>query len=272
MTIPARRGYPAPAAVSTAALVLVAALLTACGSGSQSTSGGSSPGASKLSGTVVVFAAASLTHVFEQIGNDFERAHPGVSVRFNFGASSALAQQITQGAPADVFSAASPNTMELVTRAGDAADEPTVFVKNRLQIAVPTGNPGRVSGLADFGKADLKLALCAPQVPCGAAAEKALKAAGVTAKPDTLEQDVKATVTKVALGEVDAALVYRTDVKAAGDKVDGIDFPEAVQAVNDYPIVVLEDAPNAAVARAFVEYVLSAQGRAALTEAGFDSP
>jgi molybdate transport system substrate-binding protein len=271
MTSPARTSVMYRPRFSAAVLGLVAALLTACDNGSASTSGGSNPG-HKLSGLVIVFAATSLTEAFEQLGKDFEQAHAGVSVRFNFGASSALAQQITQGAPADVFAAASPKTMQQVTQPGLAAREPTVFVRNKLQIAVPAGNPGRVRDLADFAKTDLKVALCAPQVPCGAAAETALKAAGVTAKPDTLEQDVKATLTKVELGEVDAALVYRTDVKAAGDEVDGIDFPEAAKAINDYPIVELRDAPNTAAARAFVEYVVSAKARAVLTEAGFETP
>jgi molybdate transport system substrate-binding protein len=248
--------------------VLTAAALALAGCGDTA---GEAAG-DKPSGTVVVFAAASLKESFTAIGKEFEAANPGVKVTFNFGASSTLAQNITQGAPADVFAAASPATMKTVTTAGDAAGEPAVFVRNQLQIAVPTGNPAKVTGLPDFAKADLKIALCAKQVPCGAAADKAFAAAGITPKPDTLEQDVKATLTKVVLGEVDAALVYRTDVRAAGDKVEGVDFPEATKAINDYPIVTLKEAPNAAAARTFVDFVRSEQGRAALTKAGFTVP
>ncbi|MGH3992461.1 MAG: molybdate ABC transporter substrate-binding protein, partial [Pseudonocardiaceae bacterium] len=190
-----------------------------------------------------MFAAASLTEAFTEIEQAFEQANPDADVQFNFAASSTLAQQINQGAPADVFASASPKQMQDVVDAG-AAGDPTVFVANLLQIAVPAGNPAGVTDLAAFGKPELAIALCAEQVPCGSAARKALDAAGVTAKPDTLEQDVKAVLTKVRLGEVDAALVYRTDVLAAGDDVEGIAFPEAGKAVNDYPIAPLAKAPN----------------------------
>ncbi|GLW75976.1 molybdate ABC transporter substrate-binding protein [Actinokineospora globicatena] len=218
--------------------------------------------------TVTVFAAASLTEAFTTLGKEFETANPGVQVAFNFAGSSALAQQINQGAPADVFASAAPANMQQV---GDAK-EPVTFAKNQLEIAVPKGNPGKVTGLANFADESLDIALCAEQVPCGAAAKKALAAAGITAKPDTLEQDVKAALTKVRLGEVDAALVYRTDVKAAGAEVEGIDFPEAAKAVNDYPIAVLGKAPNSAQAKAFVDFVRSDRGKAVLAEAGFSAP
>ncbi|GLW91749.1 molybdate ABC transporter substrate-binding protein [Actinokineospora globicatena] len=218
--------------------------------------------------TVTVFAAASLTEAFTTLGKEFETANPGVQVAFNFAGSSALAQQINQGAPADVFASAAPANMQQV---GDAK-EPVTFAKNQLEIAVPKGNPGKVTGLANFADESLDIALCAEQVPCGAAAKKALAAAGITAKPDTLEQDVKAALTKVRLGEVDAALVYRTDVKAAGAEVEGIDFPEAAKAVNDYPIAVLSKAPNSAQAKAFVDFVRSDRGKAVLAEAGFSAP
>ena len=250
--------------------------LAGCGGGSDTSSPGSgrtnSPsGAPAVTGTINVFAAASLTGSFTQIGKDFQKANPGATVIVNFGASSALAQQIVAGAPADVFAAASPATMKTVTDAGDALG-PRVFVRNRLQIAVPPDNPGKVTGLADFAKAPLKIALCAPEVPCGAAATKVFAATGIQAAPDTLEQDVKAALSKVQLGEVDAALVYRTDVLAAGDKVKGIAFPDADKAVNDYPIATVADAPNAVAAEAFLAYVLSTEGQKVLAAAGFDSP
>ncbi len=249
---------------------LAAASLAACGT--DDPPAGSADRRTGASGEVTVFAAASLTGSFTEIGRRFRAANPDAKVTFNFGGSSSLARQIDEGAPADVFASASPSNMDQVTGAGGAAGDPVTFVTNTLMIAVPAGNPGGVTGPADFADDGKKIALCAEEVPCGAAARKALDAAGITARPDTLEKDVKAVLTKVELGEVDAALVYRTDVKAAGGKVEGIAFPEAAKAVNTYPIVVLADAPNAAGARAFVDFVLSGKGIAVLTKAGFDKP
>ena len=259
------------------ALVAAAALsLAGCASNdSPAGSAGESPTGSELpaaGGEITVFAAASLTESFTRLGKDFEAANPKATVTFNFAGSSALAQQINQGAPADVFASAAPANMKQVTDTGAITASPTTFVTNTLEIAVPAGNPGKVTGLADFAKPDLKIALCAEQVPCGAAAEKVFQAAGVTPAADTLEQDVKAVLSKVSLGEVDAALVYRTDVEAAGEKVDGIEFAESDKAVNEYPIAVCAKAPNPDGARAFVDYVLSDKGRAVLTEAGFGKP
>jgi molybdate transport system substrate-binding protein len=258
------------------ALAAAAALaLAGCGNSqtpAASNGGSTAPGAPAITGTITVFAAASLTESFNKIGKDFEAANPGVTVKFNFGGSSALAQQINQGAPADVFASAAPTNMKQVTDTGAITATPVTFVKNTLEIATPAGNPAKITGLADFAKADLKIALCAEQVPCGAAAKKVFDAAGIKAAPDTLEQDVKAVLSKVSLGEVDAALVYKTDVKAAGGKVSGIPFPEAGKAVNEYPIAVCAKAPNAAGAKTFVDYVLSDRGKAVLTEAGFDGP
>ncbi|KOX34800.1 molybdate-binding protein [Saccharothrix sp. NRRL B-16348] len=241
----------------------LAALLVVTGCGTSGTGG---------DGRLTVFAAASLTETFTRLGADFEAANPGVDVVFNFGGSSALAQQIGQGAPADVFASAAPANMAQVVDAGGTAAEPVTFAANRLEIAVPAGNPAGITGLADFADADAKIALCAEQVPCGAAAKRAFEAAGVTARPDTVEQDVKAVLTKVRLGEVDAALVYRTDVRAAGGEVVGIGFPEADRTVNHYPIAPLAKARDAARARAFVDHVRSDRGRAVLAEAGFDAP
>jgi molybdate transport system substrate-binding protein len=225
-----------------------------------------------LSGTLTVFAAASLTDVFTSLGDRLEEENPGLDVRFNFAGSSQLATQLTQGAPADVFASANDAQMEVVTDAGLQAADPAVFTENVLEIAVPKGNPAGITGLADFARPELTLAVCAPQVPCGAAAQKVFQAAGITAQPDTQEQDVRAALTKVQLGEVDAALVYATDVKAAGDGVEGIPFPEAEKAVNSYPIVVVKGAPNAAAAQAFVDLVTGPQGQQALADAGFRAP
>jgi molybdate transport system substrate-binding protein len=255
--------------------LLAAAVLALAGCGSDDPAagpGGAGSSAPEISGDVTVFAAASLTGTFTRLGEDFEAAHPGVSVTFNFAGSSALARQINEGAPADVFASAAPKNMDQVTETGSVTASPVTFVTNTLEIAVPAGNPAGITGLADFAEGDLKIALCAEQVPCGAAAKMVFDAAGITAAPDTLEQDVKAVLAKVSLGEVDAALVYRTDVPAAGDKVEGIGFPEADEAVNEYPIAVCAKAPNPATARAFVDHVLSDEGRAVLTEAGFGTP
>ncbi len=172
----------------------------------------------------------------------------------------------------DVFAAASVDTMETVTDAGLAAGEPVAFATNTLEIAVPPGNPGGVSGLADFARPELSVALCASEVPCGAASVAVFDAAGIVAAPDTLEQDVKAVLTKVELGEVDAGLVYTTDVRAAGERVVGIEFAEAESASSVYPIARLAASTNNAAASAFVAFVLSPEGRAILDDAGFGTP
>lgn len=246
-----------------AGLVALTLGTAGCGAGGDATA--------DRGGTVTVFAAASLTEAFTQLGRDYEAAHAGTRVVFNFAGSSALATQITQGAPADVFAAASPATMKTVTDAGDAAGTPAVLVRNQLVIAVPKGNPDRVGGLADLARPGVKVALCAEQVPCGAAAKAALAAAGVRLTPATLEQDVKGALAKVKLGEVDAALVYRTDVRGAAG-LAAVEFPESARAVNDYPIAVLTRAANPDGARAFVEHVRSDAGLAVLTAAGFQAP
>jgi molybdate transport system substrate-binding protein len=247
-------------------------LLAACG-GAEPEATAPSPGteSSSSGGAITVLAAASLTEAFNQIGKDLEAKNPGSKVTFSFGSSATLATQIVQGAPADVFAAASPATMKIVTEAG-AANAPKDFVSNTLEIAVPKGNPHKITGLQDFGDESRRIALCAPQVPCGAAAVKVFAEARIVPKPDTLEQDVKATLQKVASDEVDAALVYKTDVIATGDTVDGIQFPEAQQAINTYPIATLKDSKNPAVAQAFVDYVLSPEGQAVLANAGFAQP
>jgi molybdate transport system substrate-binding protein len=256
------------------ALPLVAAttllLVGACGTGSGRPEPGSADSSSTSAAPITVFAAASLTEAFTQIGADFEKVS-GSTVTFSFGSSTTLATQINSGAPADVFAAANPAAMKTVTDAGGAA-APVDFAANTLQIAVPKGNPATITGLADFADESRTIALCAPQVPCGAAAEKVFAAAGITPKPDTLEQDVKATLAKVSADEVDAALVYRTDVKAAPDDVEGIEFPESASVINTYPIAVLTSSKAADTARAFVDYVRSPPGQALLEKAGFAKP
>lgn len=254
-------------------VVLAAAIalaLAGCGGASPASPAPASGGTeSGVTGQVTVFAAASLTEAFTEIGKRFEQANPDATVRFNFAGSSTLSRQLIQGAPAGVFAAADKKQMQKVVDAGLAAGEPTVFVKNKLQIVVAKGNPAKVTGLADFGRQEPAIAICAEQVPCGALSQTLFQTAGIIPAPDTLEQDVKAVLTKVSLGEADAGLVYRTDVASAGSDIEGIDFPEAEQETNEYPIAAVKDAPNAASAQAFVDYIRSDDGKAVLAKSGF---
>jgi len=227
---------------------------------------------SGLSGNVVVFAASSLKVTFTTLIADFETANPGLKVTPSYGGSDTLAAQITQGAPVDVFAAASTATMGTVTTAGDAVGTPQVFAKNELEIAVAPNNPDHIATLADVTKSGIKLAVCAATVPCGAAATKAFAAAKLTPHPVTLEQDVTSVLTKVELGEVDAGIVYQTDVKSAGSKVTGVNFTEAASAINTYPIAALKGAKNPTGAQAFVAFVLSPAGQQILQAAGFRQP
>lgn len=261
-----------PLAVGLATVTLAAALV-GCSSSSRTSSGPSSSAsdAASVSGTVVVFAAASLKTAFNSLTADFEREHPGVKVVPSYGGSDSLAAQIVQGAPVDVFASANEATMATVTKADDA-QSPRDFAKNELEIAVPPGNPKHIEGLADLALPGVKVAQCAPAVPCGSATVKALEAAKVTVHPVTLEQDVTSVLTKVELDEVDAGFVYRTDVAGAGGKVEGVGFPEASQAVNTYPIAVVLTGKNSRAGQAFVDYVLSADGQQALQRAGFAKP
>ena len=275
------------AAVLTAGVIAIA--LAACGGASStpisaqgpatSPADGTVAAATLAPGTVTVFAASSLTDVFDTLAAQFENAHPGVTVVINYGGSSGLASQLVAGAPADVFAAASPTTMTTVVDAGlITATTPATFASNTLEIAVPAGNPANVTSLRDFGNSALRIAICAPEVPCGAIAGKAFAAAGIRPAPDTLEQDVKSVLTKVALGEVDAGLVYRTDILSAVARsaatsttatIEGIEFAGADAVVTRYPIAALRAAPNAAGAAAFIEYVCGTAGEKALSKAGF---
>lgn len=220
---------------------------------------------------LVVFAAASLTDAFEEVAAEFEGDHSGRSVELNFAGSSALREQILEGAPADVFASANGPTMEAVVDAGEAA-EPIDFVRNRLEIAVPAGNSAGVTGLADFARDELLLGLCAAEVPCGSAGREALAGAGVTPAPDTEEPDVRALLAKVASGDLDAGLVYRTDVLAAGDGVEGVPIPDADNVVVAFPIAVLTRSTAPDLAEAFVAFVRSERGQAILAAHGFEAP
>jgi molybdate transport system substrate-binding protein len=257
---------------------LAAAAVAGCSSSSSSSAPGagsssSSPAASSsasATGTITVFAASSLKETFTQLGKQFQTAHPGDTVKFSFGASSTLATQITDGAPADVFASASPKNMTTVVSAGDASN-PQDFAKNTAEIAVPPSNPANVTSVSDLAKSSVKVALCQPQVPCGVVAAGVFKNAGITVKPVTLQPDVKSVLTQVELGNVDAGVVYVTDVLAAGSKVKGVTIPANVNASTLYPIAAISGSNEMSIAQAFVAYVLSPPGQSVLSVAGFET-
>jgi molybdate transport system substrate-binding protein len=245
------------------ALLLPAALLLGgCtpGSGGEGASG---------SMTLTVFAAASLTGSFEELGEQFEAQHDGVDVQLNFGGSSDLVAQIREGAPADVFASADLANMDKLTAEGLEGQAPQSFATNTLQIAVAQGNPLGIASLADVTGKDVNLVTCAPEVPCGAAAQQAAEAARVELTPVSEEQSVTDVLAKVTSGEADAGLVYVTDVISADGDVVGVDFPEASAAVNTYPITTLADSESRGLAEAFVALVLSEDGQRVLRDAGF---
>jgi molybdate transport system substrate-binding protein len=261
---------------------VLAVLLALAGCAAPAASRASSPesaGTSDVGGTLTVFAAASLTDVFTELGRRLEDEHPGLHVRFNFAGSAALAAQLGQGAPADVFASADEAQMARVTDA-ELARNPELFASNRLMLAFPADNPAGIErpatagipSLGDLLRKDVTLAVCAPQVPCGAAAAEVLGRVGLQDSPDTFEDDVRGVLTKVRLDEVDAGLVYRTDVLSAGDAVGAYAFREAEAARNRYPVAVLDDAPHPAAARAFVALLRSEEGQRALEDAGFFEP
>ncbi|MFE1441774.1 molybdate ABC transporter substrate-binding protein [Streptomyces sp. NPDC058739] len=277
MTRSARRTRRTLRATGVGAAALLA--LSACSSSdsdssakSDSTASGSASASGEPSGEVTVFAAASLRESFIELGKRFEKQHPGTKVTFSFAGSDALAASITGGAPADVFASASPKTMKIVTDAGGAAGTPVTFVRNQLEIATLPGNPDEIGSLKDLTESDLKVVLCDKAVPCGAAAQKALDASKLKLTPVSYEEDVKSALNKVVLKEADAAVVYKTDVKSAGDKVEGVEFPESADAVNEYPITLLKESENTGTAEAFIALVRSAEGRRVLSEAGFLKP
>jgi len=253
-----------------ACVAAAALILAACSSSSSSTP--SASGSAKLSGTLVVFAATSLTDAFNKISAQFEKAHPGVSVKINYNGSSSLATQITQGAPADVFASASPTNMKVVTDAGDATGTPQVFTSNTGEIMVESGKPMHIKTVSDLDNSKVKVVVCAPAVPCGALAQDIFKNAGVIVKPVSEEQNVGGVVTKVTLGEADAGIVYVTDVKANENDATGVPIPANQNDVTEYPIVEVKGAPNSAAAKAFISYVVGPNGQQVLTSFGFMPP
>ncbi|MFN6118361.1 MAG: molybdate ABC transporter substrate-binding protein [Actinomycetes bacterium] len=247
------------------AAVAVCSLLLAAGCGDDGDE-------AQTQGTVNVFAAASLTAAFEELGEAFTDANPEVEVVFNFAASSELVTQIGEGAPADVFASADTSNRTKLTDAGGAASEPVVVATNVLEIIVESGNPRGITGVADLADQDLVVVICAPEVPCGRYAADVLSAAGVAVTPKSLEQNVKGVVSKVTSGEADAGIVYRTDVIAAASDAEGVAIPADVNVLAEYPIAVTEQAANPEAAQAFVDFVLSAEGQAILASFGFLAP
>jgi molybdate transport system substrate-binding protein len=247
-------------------LAVAALALAGCGGGDDD-SGGSSGAATP--GEIKVFAAASLTAAFTKIGEDFTAANGGTRVTFNFAGSQALATQIQQGAPADVFASADIPNMDKVK---DLVGTPQIFASNQLQIVVEKRNPKGVKGLDDLANPDLKVVLAAPDVPVGKYGQQALEKAGVTVKPVSQEQDVKAVVSKVSLGEADAGIAYVTDVTAGGDKVEGVEIPKGQNVVATYPIATVKAGKAQDKAQAFTDLVLSAEGQQVLKQYGFLPP
>ena len=251
--------------------VILAALVAVAAAGCSRSSSAPSTSSSSSGGTITVFAAASLMETFTQIGKQFEAAHKGDTVKFSFGPSSGLATEITGGAPADVFASASPATMDVVVKAGDAAS-PQTFAKNFMEVAVPPNNPANVTSVTDLAKSSVKVALCQPQVPCGAVAAEVFKNAAITVKPVTLQADVDSVLTQVELGNVDAGMVYVTNVLSAGSKVKGITIPASDNASTLYPIATISSSKHKSEAQAFINYVLSPAGQQVLAAAGFQKP
>lgn len=243
-----------------AAAALVALATVSCGSDGSERTG------------VTVFAAASLTAAFTELAEAFAADTPDVEVTLSFAGSSELVAQILEGAPADVFASADLANMNRLTEASGHADAPVVFATNAAEIVVEAGNPLGIDGVADLAEPDLVVVLCAPEVPCGAYAEQVVERAGVTVTPRSFEQNVNAVVAKVALGEADAGIVYRTDVIAAGDAVAGVTIPADANVVAEYPIVTTADSANPAAADAFVGFVLGPTGQQILGRSGFGAP
>ncbi|MET3904445.1 molybdate ABC transporter substrate-binding protein [Paenarthrobacter sp. 4246] len=250
---------------------VLSASLAGCASSTPEPSTGSAT-SGQLSGTVTVFAAASLKSTFTQLAKDFEAKNAGTKVNLSFAGSSDLVTQITQGAPADVFASADTKNMTKLVDAQLVDGTATNFATNVLEIAVPPGNPASISSFADLAKPGVKVVTCASQVPCGAATDAIERATGATLSPVSEESSVTDVLGKVTSQEADAGLVYATDVKGAGDKVKGIPFPESDQAVNTYPIATVGTSKNKALAAAFIAMVTGDDGTKILGDAGFGAP
>ncbi|MPZ88594.1 MAG: molybdate ABC transporter substrate-binding protein [Nitriliruptorales bacterium] len=256
------------------ALALAGLLLTLTGCGAGAAGGGSQQATgppSAVSGEVTVFAAASLTGAFEDLGEAFVERNPEAEMTFNFAGSQQLAGQIVHGAPADVFASANPTQMDVVADADLLASEPEVFATNLLEIAVEPGNPLGIQGLEDLAAPEVTLVLAAPDVPAGQYAAEALDGAGVEVDPASLEIDVRAALSKVALGEADAGIVYVSDM-TAHDGVEGVAIPGEQNIRASYPIATVASSPNPGAASAFVRFTRFGPGQRILADHGFGAP
>jgi molybdate transport system substrate-binding protein len=249
------------------AALLVAGLLAGTAACSST-----SPSSSPTSGTIVVFAAASLKPSFTKISQQFKTDNPGSDVNFEFMGSSELATQLTQGATADVFASADTAQMDTVAKAGLVASNPTKFASNTLVIVTAPGNPKQIESFADLDKPGLNVVICQRPVPCGSATQRVEDSTGVRLHPVSEELSVTDVLNKVTTGQADAGLVYVTDAISAKDKVTTVKFPEAAGAVNVYPIAVLKKAPQPALAQKFVAMVAGAAGQNILAQSGFAKP
>ena len=242
------------------ALLVAGVLLAACGG---ATAGGAVPAPA----TLTVFAAASLQPAFDRIGQQL-RTQKNITTTFSYAGSQTLTTQLQQGAPADVFASADTAHMTTVQNAGLIAGPPRIFAHNRLEIAVERGNPKGIHSLADLSRAGLVVVLADPSVPAGKYAQQALTRAHVTVHPASLEPEVTGVLSKVALGEADAGIVYVSDVVTSG-QVDGVAIPDDQNVIAEYPIAALSSAQDPIGAQTFITYLLSAAGQAVLETAGF---
>jgi molybdate transport system substrate-binding protein len=243
------------------------------GLGLMSSAGAAQAAKAKVTGTITVSAAASLTAAFQKLGAEFQTRNPGTTVTFNFAASSALVTQIQGGAPADVFASADGINMQKLVTGGQITAEPTAFASNLLTVVVKPGNPNNVKSLGDLATVGI-VSLCAPAVPCGNYADQILTQAGVTIPPGNITRgaDVKSTLAAVATGDADAAIVYTTDAKAAGTTVATVPIPAWQNAFAIYPIAPVAKSSNAALANAWVKYTVSPAGQRTLQSFGFLPP
>jgi molybdate transport system substrate-binding protein len=258
-------------------LALLALVAAACGGdddddAAETTSPATTGAAAGVEGDIAVFAAASLTESFTEVGEAFTAVNPDAKATFSFDASSALVQQITEGAPADVFASADTANMDKLTEAALNGSEPVVFATNLLTIITAPDNPLGITGVADLANPDIKTVICAPEVPCGNYANQIFTSAGVAVTPVSLEQNVRGVVTKVTEGEADAGIVYVTDVIAAGDAADMVEIPADINVVAEYPIATVAASQNQEVGEAFIDFLLGADGQAILSTYGFGAP
>ena len=221
---------------------------------------------------LLVFAAASLADAMEDLATEFEATDDGTDVDINVAGSSSLREQILAGAPADVFAAASPEVVEPLRQAGEVSTPGVVFATNSLVVGVPSGNPGDVTGLESFTDGDLLLGACAPGVPCGDLAAEAFALAGIDPALDTEEPNVRALSAKIRSGDLDAGLVYVTDVEASDGDLELLALPEAAAVSNRYHAVVLDRTGDVDEAEAFVDFLLSEPAQRILAEHGFGGP